>query len=229
MSFPWDELLSESEKEVIRRAGYGNRTITGTRPAFLVIDAQYNFFGARKPLLDQVDDFPTGIGIGAWNSLDHSRKVLSAARNAGIPVIFTRYVAQGGPRSHESRMSRDHSKFEPGSMGSEIVEELSPISGETVIDKNYASAFFGTPLINHLVGKSVDSLIIIGGTTSGCVRSTAIDASNYGFNAILVSDCVFDRIEVSHKVALLDIWMKYGSVTSAQDAVEYLKNIEKLD
>ena len=127
--------------------------------------------------------------------------------------------------SHESKMNRDHTKFKPSSHGSQIIEELKPLSRETIIDKNYASAFFGTPLINYLVGLNVDTIIIIGGVTSGCVRATAVDASNFGFRVVVVEDCVFDRISMSHKASLLDIWMKYGSVLHSNEVMEYFKEI----
>ena len=123
-------------------------------------------------------------------------------------------------------MKRDHSKFSPDAPGSNILKELFPEPGEIVIDKQYASAFFGTPLINHLVSLGADTLIFIGGTTSGCVRTSAIDASNYGFNSVIVEDCVFDRLEVSHKVALLDVWMKYGTLVTHEEAMEYFSRFK---
>lgn len=141
MSRIWDDLLSPEEKEVIRCSGYGGRKTTGKSPALLVIDAQYNFFGARKPMSEQLDEYPTGIGVNAWLSVGRLVRVLTVARNAGIPVIFTRYVASMGDLSHENRMRRDHTKFAPGAPGSRIVEELQPLEGETVIDKTFASAF----------------------------------------------------------------------------------------
>lgn len=227
MSQLWDDLLTEEEREVIRRSGYGGRKNVGKFPVLLVIDAQYNFFGARKPLLEQLDEYPTGIGIIAWESVGRSANILNAARAARIPIIFTRYVAGSGEDSHESRMSRDHTKFTPDAPGSEIIEELKPMPGETVIDKTFASAFFGTELINRLIGYSADTLLIMGGTTSGCVRTTAIDASNYGFRTVIIEDCVFDRISVSHKVALLDVWMKYGILMNANEVSNYLVSLKK--
>lgn len=227
MSQPWDGLLSNEEIDVIRRSGYGGRSNVGKSPALIVIDAQYNFFGARKPILEQLDEFPTGIGISAWESIDRSIKVLATAREAQIPVIFTRYVAGKSGNSHEGRMKRDHSKFNPDAPGSRIVDELRPEEGEVIIDKTFASAFFGTDLINHLISRSVDTLLIMGGTTSGCVRSTAIDSSNYGFRTVLIDDCLFDRISVSHRVTLLDIWMKYGILMDSSDVAEYLRSLDK--
>lgn len=221
----WDGLISDEEREVIKRSGYGGRKDVGQRPALLIIDAQYNFLGSRKPILDQLDEFPTGVGLNAWKRIESSAMILKVAREANIPVIYTRYVAGTAGSSHEKRMKRDHSKFSPDAPGSAIVDELRPGEGEAVIDKNFASAFFGTDLINRLVGNSVDTLLIMGGTTSGCVRSTAIDASNYGFKAVLIKDCVFDRIAVSHRAAMLDIWMKYGILMDSVEVADYLSSL----
>lgn len=217
----WDDIVSEKEREIIRKGGYGNRKDLGRKPALIVIDAQYNFFGDRSPTLEQMEKYPTGVGSKAWESLDKSVSLIKAARIAKIPVIYTRYVAQKSGRSHESKMKRDHAKFQPESKGSQIVKEMAPMGDEVVIDKQYASAFFGTSLINHLVSGGADTLLFIGGTTSGCVRTSAIDASNYGFNSVIVEDCVFDRLEVSHKVALLDVWMKYGTLVTHEQALDY--------
>ena len=225
MSHPWEADLSLTEKEVIERSGYGKRKAYGDKPALIIIDAQYNFFGSREPIKDQLDRYPTGVGIEAWSKVESSGRILQSARESRIPVFFTRYVAQDSEMSHESKMNRDHTKFKPDSHGSRIIEELKPLSEEIIIDKNYASAFFGTPLINYLVGLNVDTMIIIGGVTSGCVRATAVDASNFGFRVVVVEDCVFDRISISHKASLLDIWMKYGSVLHSDEVIEYFREI----
>jgi len=225
VSHPWEADISSTEKEVIERSGYGNRKAYGVKPTLIIIDAQYNFFGSEEPIMDQLDRYPTGVGIEAWSKVESSGRILQSARDSRIPVFFTRYVAQDSEMSHESKMNRDHTKFRKESQGSQIIEELKPIDGEIVIDKNYASAFFGTPLINYLVGLNVDTIIIIGGVTSGCVRATAVDASNFGFRVVVVEDCVFDRISISHKASLLDIWMKYGSVFCADEVIEYFREI----
>jgi nicotinamidase-related amidase len=108
--------------------------------------------------------------------------------------------------------------------GAQIVEELAPDPslGEIVLVKHYPSAFFATPLTSYLVEAGVDTLVIAGGTTSGCVRATAVDGSSLNFNVAIVADCVFDRLPTSHRSALLDVWMKYGGVLSLGEALGYL-------
>ena len=227
MSHPWEADLSLTEKKVIEKSGYGKRKAYGNKPALIIIDAQYNFFGARESIENQLERYPTGVGLEAWSKVKTSIRILQSARKSKIPVFFTRYIAQNSRMSHESKMKRDHSKFESEAPGSQIIEDLQPLGEERIIDKNYASAFFGTPLINYLVGLSIDTLIIIGGVTSGCVRATAVDASNYGFRVVVIEDCVFDRISISHKASLLDIWMKYGSVLRSNEVLKYFNHIRQ--
>ncbi len=99
------------------------------------------------------------------------------------------------------------------------------LEGDLVVDKSYASAFYGTPMVSYLNGLGVDSILMTGGVTSGCVRATIIDAISRNYNVAVIEDCVFDRIEISHKVSLLDMWMKYCDVISLKEALEYLTKI----
>jgi nicotinamidase-related amidase len=103
------------------------------------------------------------------------------------------------------------------------VDEIAPKEGDLVINKSYASAFYGTPLLSYLIKLKVDTLIVAGGTTSGCVRAACVDAVSRNFDAAVLEDCVYDRITISHKVALLDLWMKYCDVISGQEAVRYVQ------
>ena len=107
------------------------------------------------------------------------------------------------------------------------MEEIKPQSEDLVVDKSYASAFYGTPLLSYLIKLKADTLIITGGTTSGCVRALCVDAVSRNFNVAVVKDAVFDRIGASHKIALLDLWMKYCDVISVGETVNYLKYLKK--
>ena len=91
-----------------------------------------------------------------------------------------------------------------------------------MIDKSHASAFFGTPLHAFMTRLKIDTLFILGGTTSGCVRSSAVEATARGFDTVVVWDCVFDRIEFSHKAALLDLWMKYCDLMDSGQVLDYV-------
>jgi nicotinamidase-related amidase len=108
----------------------------------------------------------------------------------------------------------------------EIVPELQPLPSETVLVKAAPSAFFGTDLVNLLVFHSIDTVILAGTVTSGCVRATAVDAFSYNFRVVIPEECVCDRGPTSHKVALFDIHMKYGDVRSLADVLAYLRGVK---
>jgi len=226
MEFPWEDLLTETDREVIKKGGYGRRRGLGSRPALLLIDPQYNYLGEDRPVLDQIEDHPSGVGRAAWRAVPEIKRILSTARARGIPVFYTRQVHfKADFDNFALKAERDSSQYRDGARGTRIVDELAPEPGEPVIDKTGASAFSGTPLSSYLVSSKIDSLIILGGTTGGCVRATAVDAVSSGYDTTVVRDCVFDRIELSHKAALLDLWMKYCDLMSSDEVVDYLNGL----
>jgi len=221
----WDDILTPTDREVIRRGGYGKPRGLGERPALLVVDPQYNYAGADKPILEQIQAWPSGAGESAWRAIERLKPVIETFRDAKRPVIYTRQVQKSivfdGFAAKKS--ARDFSQYLDGSKGTSIVQEIAPQKGDLVIEKSYASAFYGTPLLSYLMKMKVNTLIVAGGTTSGCVRAACVDAVSRNFDAAVVEDCVYDRISVSHKVALLDLWMKYCDVISEQKAVRYVQ------
>lgn len=214
MGYLWDDLLSAQDKAVIRRAGYegegavcwDSRSV-GVRPALLVIDMQEMLVGQDVPILEAIAEYRTAIGAAAWRALPFIQRLLTAARAARIPVFFARIVPE---------------HMQPDDPALDIVAPLTPAPGEVVVDKSYSSAFFGTDLLSRLVRLRVDSLIVVGNSTSGCVRATAVDARQHGFHAIVPVECVFDRIEASHKISLLDLWMKYAAVLPLAEVLDYV-------
>lgn len=221
---PWDDILTETDRQVIARAGFGKQRGLGKAPALVLIDCQYNHIGADKPILDQLAEYPSGGGAAAWDAARRLVRVREAARAAGAPVVYTRfcYSARGARYDSFALKRGNLARFIDGAPGTRIVAELTPADDELIIDKTTASVLFSTPLISYLVRMGVDSLIIGGVSTSGCVRATCIDAVSYGFNAAVLEDGTADRIEASHKVALLDIWMKYADVMDCAQAIGYL-------
>jgi Isochorismate hydrolase len=208
----WEDLLTEQDKKVISAAGYDKEGASswesrgmGERPMVLVIDMQRLVVGEKKPILDAVEEYRTAMGEIAWDAIDHISPFLEFTRDSGVPVTYTRVV----PSSYD----------DPNHEDLDIVEAVAPADDDPVVDKSYASAFYGTDLLSRLVRGGHDSVIIVGNSTSGCVRATAIDAQQNGFNVVLPQECVFDRIEASHKVALMDLWMKYAEVLG-RDEVE---------
>jgi nicotinamidase-related amidase len=219
----WDDILTPADREVIRRGGYGNPRGLGERPALLIVDAQYNYAGADKPILEQIQEWPSGVGESAWRAIERLRPLLRAFREKKRPVIYTRQVQKNIPfDGFAAKTARNSSQYLEGSKGTFVVDAIAPREGDGVIDKSYASAFYGTPLLSVLIKLKVDTLIVAGGTTGGCVRASCVDAISRNFDVAVVEDCVYDRISVSHKVGLLDLWMKYCDLISCEEAVLYV-------
>jgi maleamate amidohydrolase len=223
-NYIWDDILTPTDREVIRRGGYGKPRGLGERPALLIIDPQYNYAGADKPILAQIQEWPSGVGESAWRGIERLKPLISAFRERKLPVIYTRQVQKSiAFDGFAAKAVRSPSQYLDGSKGTSIVEAIAPQEGDVVIDKSYASAFYGTPLLSVLIKLKVDTLIVAGGTTGGCVRATCVDAISRNFDVAVVEDCVYDRISASHKVALLDLWMKYCDVISCQEAFRYVE------
>jgi maleamate amidohydrolase len=155
-------------------------------------------------------------------------ELLDAARAKGVPIIHTRvlYTApnyeDGGVWIKKAPVLRD---LVLGNPYAEFCEEVVPKPGEPIIVKQYASAFFGTSLVATLNGLRVDTLIITGCTTSGCIRATAVDAVQHGYRPICVKECVGDRHDGPHEANLFDINAKYGDVISKEETLEYLNGL----
>lgn len=213
----WDDLLDEQDKAVIVKAGYEahgaaswkSRTF-GKCPAVLIIDMQRLAVGSNVPILEAIAAERTAMGAVAWQAMRHIVPFVNTCREFELPIIYTRVIPHGRRPDEEAV---------------QIVEALVPQAGDLVLDKNYSSAFYGTSLLTHLVQLGVDSLIIVGNSTSGCVRVTAIDARQMGFSPIVPQECTFDRIQASHKIALLDMWMKYAAVISAAETLDYVRSL----
>jgi len=224
----WDKLLTDRDRRVISNGGYGKARGLGTRPVLMVIDCQYNYIGEDRPVDEQQDNWPAGGGAGAWSAIRAISPMLDAARQSDVPVLYTRNVQKRTVRfdSFAGKSTWDKSRSLNDAPGSAIVSEIVPDEDSLVIDKSYASAFYGTPLLTYLVGLEADTLIICGVSTGGCVRASAVDAVTRGFKVAVVEDAVADRIDASHKAALLDMWMKYTDVMASEDVLAYLKEHE---
>ena len=211
----WNELLSDQDRQVITAAGYDahgaaswDSRALGTRPALLVIDAQHLFVGADVPILEAINEHRTAMGHIAWRAIPHIAQLLAVARAQSVPVFFARVIPRG---------------YAPTDAAVQIVAPLAPEAGEPVIDKSYSSVFFGTDLLARLLRAGVDTLILAGTATSGCIRATAVDACQLGLHPLIPVEAVFDRIEASHKIALLDLWMKYARLMPLEEVVAYLE------
>ncbi len=220
----WEHVIPQADLAVHDAAGYGRPLGLGVRPAALVVDLNYRFLGRRpEPILRAVALWPKSSGDRGWQTLPSVRHFLALCRQARVPIIYTTGQADA-PRSLQAEKSRQRGPdADQGELA--IVEEVRPAPGEPVIPKPRASAFFGTALLSHLIRQGIDTLLLSGCTTSGCVRATAVDASSYGFRVAVVEECVFDRFEISHHVALFDLNAKYADVISLADLETYLTRL----
>ena len=186
----------------------------GQRPALLIVDFVMAYLDPASPLYAGVED-----------ALASNERLLAAARVAGIPVIFTNVVyepggADGGIFYRKVPALR---LFDRGSAYGAFPQTLQPREGELIITKQYASAFFGTGLAAELKELSVDTLLITGLSTSGCVRASALDACQHGFLPFVVREACGDRHSGPHEASLFDLQAKYSEVISEGDAIHHLQ------
>jgi nicotinamidase-related amidase len=228
----WDDVLTDRDKQVFAAAGYGKRQGFGDRPAVIVVDVNYNFVGdVPEPILESIKKYRNSCGEEGWQGVYHIRSLLDAARSRGVPIFYStaprRQIALTAGRWH-GKNSRGQEDFQNRARdGNEIVREIAPQDGDMVILKDKPSVFFGTPLISYLNELHVDTLLVAGTTTSGCVRATVVDAFSYNFKVVIVEECVFDRGQTSHKINLFDMQAKYADVVPLEAALRYLDELPR--
>ncbi len=194
---------------------FGGHLPFGKRPALLIVDFVKAYLEKDSPLYARVED-----------ALASNERLLAAARGARIPVVFTNveYEPGGADGGVFYRKVPALKAFERGSPLGAFPDSLMPGAGELVVTKQYASAFFGTGLAEMLKGLNIDTLLITGLSTSGCVRATALDACQHGFLPFLVREACGDRHPGPHEASLFDLQAKYAEIISEADAVAKLKD-----
>lgn len=202
-----------SGEDIYRRQTFGTATGYGTSPALLVVDFVNGF----------VDPEILGGGNIA-EAVRNTVPLLGFFRETGLPVVFTRIVydesgADAGIWCQKVPRLRDLTEANPAS---HVVAELAPLPGELVVRKTQASAFFGTPLASVLVARRIDTLVIAGCTTSGCIRASVIDAMSHNFRPVVALDCVGDRAIAPHEANLFDIRNKYADLHTGAEIVAHL-------
>jgi len=221
----WDEFLTEQDRKVVERRPRRLLNGFGERPALLVVDMNRGAIGEDRPIPEQVDRYPNACGSSAWATVRHMQKLIPTARDAGIPIIYSRHIFRA---IHDLPKAKDknylYSELSPLS---ELQPEIAPEPGDLIIEKQRASVFFQTGLIYVLLNKKIDTLLITGNSTSGCIRATAIDGIGYEFKVSVLEECVFDRIELSHKASLFDLQFKYCDLVSLDRTYEYIDSIRK--
>lgn len=197
-----------------KEKGLGGRMGFGSRPALVVVDVIRGFTEAQSPLAGDLD-----------TQVEATQRLLALARKSGLPVVFST-VAYDADLQEAGKWIKKIPSINwlvEGSQWVEVDERMDRRDNEMLLVKKYASCFFGTDLAARLISRDVDTVILVGCTTSGCIRATAVDSCSYGFNTIVVEEGVGDRADLPHLASLFDIDSKYGDVVSLEDASTYLE------
>jgi len=203
-----------------RQAGFGRPLGIGGRPALIVVDFAQAYVDPESPLYAGVEEVR-----------EVAARLLGVARRVSIPVFHSRVEYQPGGIDGGVfyRKIAALKCFDRGSPLGNFADGMEPVAGETVITKQYASAFFNTPLADALTAAGVDTLIICGLTTSGCVRATAVDAIQHGFVPVVARDAVGDRDSAPHEANLFDLENKYADVVASSEIVAVLSDLRGKD
>jgi maleamate amidohydrolase len=207
--------MDDSTQRLYAERGLGRRQGAGRRPALVVVDLNRGFTDPASPLHCDTD-----------GAVEATARLLEAARESGCPVAFTTLVYdEAGQKVAKAFIDKVPSllTLAPGSPWPEIDERIAPRPGEPVLQKLFASAFFGTPLAPMLAAAHCDTVIVTGASTSGCVRATAVDAMQHGYRVVVPREAVADRAPGPHEANLFDIDAKYGDVISTDDTLELLR------
>ncbi|MBD2843787.1 isochorismatase family protein [Paenibacillus sp. IB182496] len=235
----WESYIDAADRTIYARSGLGGQTGFGARAALLIIDVQYGFTGEPdgqeasageqpnpKIAVDAGGiDHPIQCGQESWQAVREIGRLLASCRQLGLPVMYT-YMEGEAPGMNRNVGVKgalyDHPTLQRGARGTQIVEPLAPLPGERLLSKKKPSAFFGTPLIAYLTETGVDTVVVVGCTTSGCVRATVVDAFSHNLRVIVPEEAVFDRGKASHAVNLFDMQQKYAEVLPVADVLETL-------
>ncbi len=209
----WDDVICDEDKKRYAHAGFAGSVGMGARPALLIIDVQYRTIGTRRqPYWQSIEEYPSSCGETGWRAVDHLRGLLGHFRDKGLPVLYP-HVAPKDARTDGGRLATKMSALMGiDARGYDFVEEVAPEAGDVLIPKKHPSGFFGTPLTSHLIDLGVDTVVVTGCTTSGCVRASVVDAFSHNFRVIVPHECCYDRVATSHATSLWDMNAKYADV-----------------
>ena len=223
----WDGVIGEDEIDRYAKAGFGGEGGIGARPALLIIDVQYRTVGTTsKPYWDAIKEYPTSCGDVGWDAVGNIAKLVALFRQKGFPILYPHVAPKNSATDGGRLAAKIPSIMGIDAKGYEFVEEIAPVEGDVLLPKKHPSAFFGTPLVSHLVDLGVDTLIVTGCTTSGCVRSSVTDAFAYNFKVLVPDDAVYDRSPTSHAVNLWDMNAKYADVYPSTGILKLVEDLE---
>ena len=219
----WKDVVSPEALSIYK--AYERPIFVGKNPALLAIDL-YNlaYDGGPRPVHELQKDHPSSCGEFAHAAIAPTQRLFNAARAAGIPIIYTTQETRA--EAFPTRVvatRRVNNRTNERSW--QIKAEFAPEPGDLMIYKQRASAFYGTPLVAHLQMMGVQSLIVCGESTSGCVRASAVDGYSNGFHVTLAEECCYDRHLLSHKINLFDMHHKYCDVMHTDEIVAHLNGL----
>ncbi len=214
----WMKAIPESEFKIYEeKTGHRRPLPFGKNPALAVIDVSIGFVGSKpQPLEEALKEYPSSCGNAFWDDLPQYQRLLEIFRERNLPIFYTRddvYNQQFGGKATKSvrQINRDDPKF------NEIPQPVAPREGEWVLNKTKASMFFNTSLNAYLTKLKIDTLVICGGSTSGCLRASTVDAFSHGYMPFVIEDASFDRSYFAHCANLFDMDAKYASVISLSE------------
>jgi nicotinamidase-related amidase len=211
------ERALQSDAEFFKQRGFGLKIGFGERPALLVIDMLNAFTNPQMMLGSNLD-----------KEIETIKPLLALAHERDIPVIFSTVIYSDADLKDAgiwALKQKGVATLKDGSEGVKIDSRLDFRETDSLLVKKYASCFFGTDLVSRLLSRRVDTLIIVGCTTSGCVRATAVDAVQTGLRPMVVREAVGDRSAAAHEQSLFDLNAKYADVVSVDETLQYLRTV----
>jgi maleamate amidohydrolase len=228
----WERFLTDRDKQHLARSRPKTPYGFGRKAAILSVDNYRAAIGDEPlPLLEAIELWPSSTGEEGWDALAKICELLEHARRVGVPIIHVTGLAEEdsgipgwsarrggrGRNTHRDAAAQDRHRRRY-----DFAPQAAPLPGEVVLRKTAPSAFFATPLLAHLTGEGIDTLIVVGEAVSGCVRATVVDGCSYRLNMIVVEECVYDRHEATRAMNLFDMDQKYADVVSLRETLSYV-------
>jgi nicotinamidase-related amidase len=216
----WKDVIPASDFAIY--STFNRETYIGAPAALVAVDLyELVYRGGPRPVGELVGQYPLSCGEHAFAAIEPTKRLFAAARAAGLPIFYS--TGDARPASKPGFVTATQRRRMEGKPDDyEIRAEFKPEPGDAIITKQRASAFYGTPLAAHLTQLGIHTVVICGETTSGCVRASAVDAFSHGWHVVLVEECCFDRVQLSHKVNLFDLHHKYCDVMHIDEVVAAL-------
>ena len=217
----WKDVISPEVLEVY--SCYQRKVFVGPRPALLAIDLyDVVYRGGPQPPHKLAKTHPNSCGEYAYAAIEPTKRLFDAARAAALPIFYSTGDTRAESRPNfVTATKRVRPPVDPADYA--IRPEFKPQPGDVVITKQRASVFYGTPLMAHLTQLGIQTLIVCGESTSGCVRASAVDGYSSGFHVSIVEECTYDRAELTHKVNLFDLHHKYADVMHVDEVIAHLE------